>query len=103
MMLQYSISATMISGGQAKAIANQAEISFDATSGRATNLANPAELLLTSLAACMLKNIHRYSKILHLPYPKAKFSISGTRSDRHVGYCPEEELVKILEQKQVQN
>jgi uncharacterized OsmC-like protein len=93
----------MISGGQAKAIANQAEISFDATSGRATNLANPAELLLTSLAACMLKNIHRYSEILHLPYPKAKFSISGTRSDRHVGYCPEEELVKILEQKQVQN
>jgi uncharacterized OsmC-like protein len=80
-MLEYNISATVQQGGLAKAIANHSEISFDATSGRDDILPNPAELLLTSLAACMLKNVQRYSEILHIPYRKAKVSIHGTRND----------------------
>jgi len=44
-------------------------------------LPNPAELLLTALAACMLKNVQRYSEILHIPYRQAKITIHGDRND----------------------
>ncbi|MCA1759226.1 MAG: OsmC family protein, partial [Bacteroidales bacterium] len=68
-------------GGKAKAVANQSEISFDATSGRDDVLPNPAELLLTSVAACILKNVQRYSEILKIPYQSAKITVEGKRND----------------------
>jgi uncharacterized OsmC-like protein len=80
-MLEYEITATVLQGGLAKATANKSEVSFDATSGRHNELPNPAELLLTSLAACMLKNVQRYSEMLNLPYRKARVKIKGTRTD----------------------
>ena len=80
-MLQYEIRATVVPPGSANAKANQSEIRFDATSGRDDVLPNPAELLLTSLAACMLKNVQRYSEILNLPYRSAKVAIHGVRND----------------------
>lgn len=80
-MLEYEIKATVLNGGKAKATANKSDIVFDATSGRDDILPNPAELLLTSLAACILKNVQRYSEILHISYSKARISINGKRSD----------------------
>ncbi len=80
-MLEYEIKATIQQGGKAEAIANQSMVSFDATSGRDEVLPNPAELLLTSLAACMLKNVQRYSEILKIPYRSARVTIHGIRND----------------------
>ncbi|MEX2604556.1 MAG: OsmC family protein [Gracilimonas sp.] len=80
-MLEYEITATVNSGGEASARANQSEIVFDATSGRDQVLPNPAELLLTSLAACLLKNVQRYSEILEIPYRRARVTIHGIRND----------------------
>jgi uncharacterized OsmC-like protein len=80
-MLEYKISAMVEQGGSAKATANQSEIPFDATSGRDAFLPNPAELLLTSVAACLLKNLQRYSEILNIPYRSAKITINGVRND----------------------
>src|ERR1035437_9635158 len=80
-MLEYEITATLEQGGLVKATANHSEIAFDATSGRNEALPKPAELLLTSLATCMLKNIERYSEILHTPYRKARVTIYGKRND----------------------
>lgn len=80
-MLEYKITATVQQGGKAKATANRSEVSFDATSGRDDVLPNPAELLLTSLAACMLKNVQRYSEILKIPYHSAKITVNGIRND----------------------
>jgi len=81
-MLEYKITAQVLPPGTAKAEANQSEIQFDATSGRDNVLPNPAELLLTSLAACMLKNVQRYSEILKIPYRKARVAIHGERNDK---------------------
>lgn len=81
MMLEYKITATVQQGGKAKAVANQSEVSFDATSGRNDKLPNPAELLLTSVAACMLKNVQRYSEILKIPYRSAKITVNGIRNE----------------------
>ncbi len=80
-MLDYEIKATSKAGGMASAIANNGIINFDASSGRQDNLANPAELLLTSLAACMLKNVERFSEKLQFDYTQAIISIKGIRND----------------------
>jgi len=80
-MLQYQITAQSQKDGQAQALANQTKISFDASAGRDTLLPNPAELLLTALAACILKNVERYAEILHYPYRSAKITVKGERSD----------------------
>jgi len=80
-MLEYEIKANLINGGLAIAKANRSEIAFEATADRDPVLPNAAELLLTSLAACMLKNVQRYSEILNLPYRKAQIIVSGKRSD----------------------
>jgi uncharacterized OsmC-like protein len=80
-MLEYEINATSKAGGEANATANNGIINFDASAGRKDNLPNPAELLLTSLAACMLKNVERFSKILKYNYTQAKVSVKGTRND----------------------
>lgn len=81
-MLEYKITAQVLPPGNAKAEANQSEIQFDATSGRDDVLPNPAELFLTSLAACMLKNVQRYSEILKISFRKARIRIHGERNDK---------------------
>jgi len=80
-MLEYTIQAKVKSGSEAIAQANQSKIQFDATSERDVVLPNPAELLLSSLAACILKNIQRYSEILKIPYRTAKITVNGVRND----------------------
>ena len=80
-MLEYEIQAEVRAGGNSEAKANQSVVKFDATSGRDEVLPNPAELLLTSLAACILKNVQRYSEILKIPYRSAKITVNGVRND----------------------
>ncbi len=80
-MLTYQITATSDSLGKSQALANKTVLPFDASNGRDSLLPNPAELLLTALAACILKNIERYSIKLHIPYESARISVNGTRSD----------------------
>lgn len=80
-MSEYQISARVEQGGLAQGTANKSDINFDATSGRHEALPNPAELLLTAVAACILKNVQRYSEILHYPYRSAKIQVNGVRND----------------------
>jgi len=80
-MLEYEINATSKVGGEAEVIANNSIIYFDASAGRKADLPNPAELLLSSLAACILKNVERFSKILKYDYSQAKISVKGIRND----------------------
>ena len=81
-MLEYKISAQSEKGGKASSLSNKSTINFDASSSRDEVLPNPAELLLTALAACILKNVERYSEILHYPYKTAKITVRSERNDR---------------------
>ncbi len=94
-MLEYQISARLQKGGKATAIANQQAVNFDASSGRDEVLPNPAELLLTALSACILKNVERYSEILHYPYKSAKITVKGERSDQPPAMQKIEYLLEI--------
>jgi uncharacterized OsmC-like protein len=80
-MLEYEIKASSKVGGEAVAIVNNGSIYLDASSGRVEKLPNPAELLLTSLAACILKNVERFASILDYEYTEAKVAIKGIRND----------------------
>lgn len=80
-MLQYQINASSEKGGKARSLSNKTVIEFDATPGRDEVLPNPAELLLTALAACILKNVERYSEMLQYSYKTAKITVKGERSD----------------------
>jgi len=105
-MLQYEICATSEKGGKATAIANNSVIKFDASAGRDDILPNPAELLLTALAACILKNVERYSEILRYLYQSAKITVKGERSDRPPAMKKIEYLLEIdtdIEERKLMN
>lgn len=80
-MLEYHISAHSTRGGEAHAEANNGVIPFDASTGKKDGLPNPTELLLTSLAACMLKNVERFSELLKFDYDWANIEVHGVRND----------------------
>ena len=81
-MEEYFVYAESQNGGQAEAKVKQSIIPFDAAAESGEILPNPAELLLSAFAACVLKNVERYSLRLHLPYKKAKINVKGYRTDR---------------------
>ncbi|RMH65168.1 MAG: OsmC family peroxiredoxin [Calditrichaeota bacterium] len=80
-MLHYSIKAQSRAGGGATATANQSTVPFDASAERDATLPNPAELLLTALSACILKNVERFSGLLGYRYRRAEVTVEGWRTD----------------------
>ena len=105
-MLQYEIKAISQQGGKATSLSNKSIIEFDATSGRDNILPNPAELLLTALAACILKNVERYSEKLHYPYKSAKITVKGERSDNPPEIQKIEYVLEVdtnIEERQLEN
>lgn len=105
-LLEYKIKAVSTTGGKAAATANKLEIKFDATSGRSDTLPNPAELLLTALAACILKSAERYSEILHYPYKTARVTVKGERNDNPPAMKRIEYILRIdtnIDERQLMN
>ncbi len=81
-MEEYFVQAESKPGGEAAAHVKQSIIPFDAAAESGQILPNPAELLLSAFAACVLKNVERYSLRLHLQYKKARIKVKGYRTDR---------------------
>jgi len=60
-----------------------AEVLFDISVAAGPNerLMNPAELLLSAFAACVLKDVGRYAGILSFAYERAEIVVRGVRQD----------------------
>ncbi|WP_299210206.1 OsmC family protein [uncultured Dokdonia sp.] len=69
--MEYKIKASSTSNSGASIAIKQKNISFGITSESEVVFPNPAELFLGSFAACILKNIERFSNLM-------KFTYSGT-------------------------
>ena len=82
MPLHYSVHASRLAPHVGMARAKQAQVFFDVSPDQSDDLLNPAELLLSSLAACMLKNVERLSPILRFSYTRVALDIEGEREDR---------------------
>lgn len=77
--MNYNIKASSIANKDAIVHIKDSNIDFGTTSNTAETLPNPAELFLGSFAACMLKNVERFSEILKFSYSKAMLEVKASR------------------------
>ncbi|WP_047414862.1 OsmC family protein [Cellulophaga sp. Hel_I_12] len=77
--MNYQIKASSTSNQDAIIHIKQSDIDFGTTTKTAEILPNPAELFLGSFAACMLKNVERFSGMMKFTYTKAALEVQATR------------------------
>jgi uncharacterized OsmC-like protein len=81
MMLDYNVSAKRLDDTGSKAMAGEASIILDTGMAGRPDALNPAELLLASLAACMIKGAERVAPMIKFDLRGLEVSIHGQRQD----------------------
>lgn len=81
-MLEYTIAASRTDAHGAVARTKQAELTLDTDPAGRVDAFNPAELLLTALAACILKSVERAIPVLHFELRHVDVRVHGVRSDK---------------------
>ncbi|WP_396634325.1 OsmC family protein [Maribacter sp. R86514] len=79
--MHYQISATSVFNNDASILVKEANINFGTTVKTANGLPNPAELFLGSFAACMLKNVERFSEMMKFTYKRTTLEVKAERLD----------------------
>jgi uncharacterized OsmC-like protein len=79
--MQYTVKGMSNSTGEATVSAKLNDYSFGIKTNQ-TDLAGPAELLLSAFAACCLKNVERFAAILHYTYETAEIEVTGIRQEK---------------------
>ncbi|MDO6808939.1 OsmC family protein [Zobellia galactanivorans] len=77
--MDYQIKASSMAQDDATIHIKESNIAFGTTSKTADSLPNPAELFLGSFAACMLKNVERFSTMMRFSYTKTTLEVKATR------------------------
>ena len=80
-MLEYTVSARRIDSHGSEATTKDATITMDTDMAGRADAFNPAELLLASLAACILKGTERVVPMLKFDLRGMDVSITGVRQD----------------------
>ena len=80
-MTEYRVSARRIDAHGSLALAKQAEVILDTDLAGRQDAMNPVELLLSALAACMLKGIERVTPMLKFQVAGAEVSLEALRQD----------------------
>lgn len=77
--MDYQIKASSVANDDAKIHIKESNIAFGTTQKTADSLPNPAELFLGSFAACMLKNVERFSAMMRFSYTKTTLEVKARR------------------------
>lgn len=77
----YHVHGRTAPGGDAVAESKGQEVVFDGAAGQRGDLPGPADLLTAAFAACVLKNVERFSQILPFGYEKATIDVTAERQD----------------------
>ncbi|MDE3740253.1 OsmC family protein [Maribacter polysaccharolyticus] len=77
--MDYHIKASSRANQDAVIHLKQSIIDFGTTQETTETLPNPAELFLGSFAACILKNVERFSSMMKFTYTKATLEVNATR------------------------
>ncbi len=77
----YQVVATIAPGGAARVEMAAAVLGFDGAADSQPDLPGPADLLAAALAACLSKNLERFSKILGFRYRAGRVSVQLERRD----------------------
>ena len=80
-MLEYQVSATRIDAHGSEAQTKEARLVLDTDIAGRLDAFNPAELLLASLAACMIKGIERVTPMIHFRFRGVSVKLHGIRQD----------------------
>ncbi|MDP3525514.1 MAG: OsmC family protein [Hoeflea sp.] len=80
-MLEYRVSARRIDSHGSEATTKDATIILDTDMAGRADAFNPAEMLLASLAACILKGAERMIPMLAFDLRGIEVSLSGVRKD----------------------
>ncbi|GHC62112.1 OsmC family protein [Ulvibacter litoralis] len=76
--MSYTITATSTSGKEGELHLKNTSVAFGTTKATETLLSSPADIYISSLAACILKNIERFSIMMKFEYTTASVSITAT-------------------------
>lgn len=80
--MNYKVNASSIAHDSASFTIKETKTQFGIAPKDAETLPNPAELFLGSLSACMLKNVERFSQMMHFNYTKATITIEASRTEK---------------------
>ena len=80
--LQYTVEAKLVRRGLAHASCREASIEFDTSVGQSDSHMGPADLLAAAFAACVLKNIERFARMLPFTYQTASIRVTLERRDK---------------------
>ena len=78
---RYSVEAENLPGGAATVAARASTIPFDGSAATGELLPGPADLLAAALAACILKNVERFSQLLPFSYQRASVQVAVEREE----------------------
>ena len=79
--MEYRVAARRIDGHGSLATAKKATVTLDTDPAGRQDAMNPVELLLSALAACMLKGIERMIPMLHFRLDGAEVTLEAIRQD----------------------
>jgi uncharacterized OsmC-like protein len=80
-MNEYRVSARRIDSHGSLAVAKEAKVVLDTDLAGRRDAMNPVELLLSALAACMLKGIERVTPLLEFQLRGVEVTLEGIRQD----------------------
>ena len=80
-MLEYHVSARRLNAHGSQATTKDATLTIDTDLAGRVDAFNPAELLLASLAACILKGVERVAPMLDFAFTGISVTLHGTRQD----------------------
>ena len=78
---RYSVEAAVVQRGLARATSREASIEFDTSVEHRASLMGPAVLLASAFAACVLKNVERFARMLSFAYTTASIRVTLERED----------------------
>jgi uncharacterized OsmC-like protein len=80
--MEYYTTAYSASKANATIAIKNSKIDFGITPETADSLPNPAELFLGSFSSCILKNVERFSILMHFEYTTAEISVKALRLEK---------------------
>jgi uncharacterized OsmC-like protein len=78
---RYAVHGENVAGGHAHVVARTSTIAFDGSAATGDLLPGPADLLAAALAACILKNVERFSHLLPFRYRRATVDVAVEREE----------------------
>lgn len=77
----YKVEAKVVRPGVSATTSKKSVIEFDTSAGQSDVLPGPADLLTMAFAACVLKNVERFSHILPFSYQEASIEVVAERQE----------------------